>query len=91
MGLVHLFHMHWPHNKFKILLNYVNCITFRFIKHTISQIEVIHEDIINCLLSSLVKTKVILDYSSLFSNTYCPDNFDNVREGSRESNTNFKK
>jgi len=66
MVLVHIFRIHWPYNKPKILLNYVNHVTFRFIEYTISQIEVIHEDTMNYLLSSLANDELILDYSSLF-------------------------
>lgn len=78
MGLIHLFCIHYPYKKPKILLNYVNCI--RFIGHTISYIEVIHEDTMNYLLPSFTNNELILDYSSLYSNTYYPNNLDNARE-----------
>lgn len=80
MGLVHLFDIYWPYQKPKILLNYVNCVTFRFIRYIISQIKVIHDETINYILSYLMNDEIILDYSSLFNKIYCPDNPDNVRE-----------
>lgn len=74
MGLLHLFRIHWPYNKPRVLLNCVNYVNFKVIGHTIFKIEVIYEDTLSYLLPSFKNDELIVDHSLLFSKTYCPNN-----------------
>lgn len=74
MSLVQLFHLHQPNNKPKIMLDCVEFVHFKFMDYPIISTSTIFNQVLVYLALHLPNDEIVYDYSSLFSNSYCPNN-----------------
>jgi len=77
---IHLFRSHWPYKKSKILLNCVDHLTLRYYGRPISLTKVIDDLVLEYNTHSILHSKIVYDYSSLFSKNYYANNLINVKQ-----------
>lgn len=67
------------YEKPKILLNYVEHTSIKYLERFISLTNVVSELIIKYNTFTVINDKIIYDYSSFFSKTCCMDNIFNMK------------
>lgn len=79
MSLIQLFHIHWPYDKDKILLNCVEHMTLKYMGKSLSLTDVVSDLMMEYNTISLTHDEIIYKYNSLFSKYCCANNSSNVK------------
>jgi len=79
MSLIQLFHMHWPYDKPKFMIDYVEDVHIKFIGYPLILTAVISYHALSYFAPYFLKDEVVYAYSLLFSNSCCLNNPLNVK------------
>ena len=79
ISLLQQFHLCWPCEKPKILIDYIEDVHIKFMGCSFTFTLVVSDQVFSYLIPSFIKNKIIYNYRSLFSNNYCVNNLLNAK------------
>jgi len=79
MSLIQWFHLHWPSDKAKIVIDCVEDVNLKFMGYPLIFTSVISNQVFSYFALYFLNDELIYIYSALFSNSYCLNNPLNVK------------